>query len=191
MLCCIVYYSLIFLMEGLSPTSKNQSGLIVIVAVIVILVIAGGVYAFTRSSSQDLGRQEDQMSNVVGGINSIDTATTPPVTPPTTTIDDGMTTPTTTPAAAAEKSFTVNGNNFSFSPSTLTVKKGDKVKITFNNDKGMHDLVIDEFNARTPIIGAGKSADIEFVADKTGSFAYYCSVGNHRAMGMKGTLIVE
>jgi plastocyanin len=29
------------------------------------------------------------------------------------------------------------------------------------------------------------------VADKKGTFEYYCSVGQHRALGMKGKLVVE
>ena len=32
---------------------------------------------------------------------------------------------------------------------------------------------------------------LEFTADKAGSFEYYCSVGEHKAMGMVGTLKVE
>ena len=37
----------------------------------------------------------------------------------------------------------------------------------------------------------GEEQTITFVADKTGGFEFYCSVGNHRAMGMVGTLIVR
>ena len=32
---------------------------------------------------------------------------------------------------------------------------------------------------------------VTVVSDKTGSFEYYCSVGTHRQMGMKGTLTVK
>lgn len=88
------------------------------------------------------------------------------------------------------KEFTVTGQNYSFTPSTLTVQKGDRVKITFKNAGGFHDLKIGEFNVATPQIQGDKEASIEFVADKVGSFEYYCSVGSHRAMGMKGTLTV-
>ncbi|MEK7588992.1 MAG: plastocyanin/azurin family copper-binding protein [Patescibacteria group bacterium] len=94
-------------------------------------------------------------------------------------------------ATGAVKEFTVSGQNLSFSPSTLTVKKGDKVKITFQNSEGFHDWVVDEFGAATKQTKAPTTEVIEFVANKTGSFEYYCSVGQHRAMGMKGTLIVE
>jgi plastocyanin len=89
------------------------------------------------------------------------------------------------------KEITVTGSAFKFDPSTITVKKGDKVKITFKNSGGTHDFVIDELNVKTPIIQGGAEAVVEFTADQEGSFEYYCSVGNHRAMGMKGTLVVE
>jgi plastocyanin len=89
------------------------------------------------------------------------------------------------------REFTVSGSNFQFSPSTIRVNEGDTVRITFQNQGGTHDWVIDEFNARTPVIQAGQSETIEFVADRAGTFEYYCSVGTHRQMGMVGTLIVE
>jgi nitrite reductase (NO-forming) len=84
----------------------------------------------------------------------------------------------------------VDGGNFKFSPNKIEVKKGDTVEIVFKNTEGFHDFVIDEFNAKTSQIQAGKTETVTFVADKTGSFEYYCSVGTHRQMGMKGTLVV-
>ena len=73
----------------------------------------------------------------------------------------------------------------------MTVKKGDRVRITFKNSGGTHDFIIDEFNVATKRLNGGEQDAVEFTADKTGSFEYYCSVGSHRAMGMKGTLVVE
>ncbi|MEY4731380.1 MAG: hypothetical protein RL681_326, partial [Candidatus Parcubacteria bacterium] len=46
------------------------------------------------------------------------------------------------------------------------------------------------FNAATKVLTDGQSETIEFVANKAGTFEYYCSVGSHRQMGMKGTLTV-
>ena len=89
------------------------------------------------------------------------------------------------------KEFTVKGSNFAFAPNSLRVAKGDRVRLTFVNENGTHDWKLDEFNAATNIIKGGNSETIEFTADKTGTFEFYCSVGSHRAMGMKGTLIVE
>lgn len=87
--------------------------------------------------------------------------------------------------------FNVEGGNFYFAPRTMTVKKGSTVQVNFTNKDGFHDLVIDEFaGAKTPQLKDGEKASITFVADKAGTFEYYCSVGTHRQMGMKGTLIV-
>lgn len=103
--------------------------------------------------------------------------------------------PTTEPGSSnntniSAKEFIIEGGNFSFTPNVMKVNKGDTVKITFKNMEGMHDLVIDEFNVRTNKIKTGEQETIQFVADKTGSFEFYCSVGTHRQMGMKGTLEV-
>jgi len=95
------------------------------------------------------------------------------------------------PTASAVKTFNVSGKEYSFTPNVIRVKKGDTVKIVFNNTGGQHNWVIDQFNARTPVIGSGQTSTIQFVADKVGTFEYYCSVGSHRALGMKGNLIVE
>ena len=90
------------------------------------------------------------------------------------------------------REFKVIANNFSFTASApLTVKKGDKVRIVLQNTDGFHDLKIDEFGVATKKLNAGMSDAVEFTADKAGTFEYYCSIGNHRMMGMKGTLIVE
>lgn len=91
----------------------------------------------------------------------------------------------------AVKEFIVTGAKFSFTPNMIEVKKGDKVKIIFKNSDGFHDLKLDEFNVATSQIQTGAEESVEFIADKAGSFEYYCSVGSHRQMGMKGTLIVK
>jgi len=89
------------------------------------------------------------------------------------------------------KEFTLDAFKFGFSLKELRVKKGDKVKITLTNSDGLHDWAIDEFSAATERIGEGATATVEFVANTVGTFEYYCSVGNHRARGMVGSLIVE
>ena len=85
----------------------------------------------------------------------------------------------------------ITGRNFEFSQDEIRVKKGQKVRIEFASEQGFHDWVVDEFDAQTKQIPAGDSSAVEFVADKAGEFEYYCSVGNHRQLGMVGTLIVE
>ena len=97
----------------------------------------------------------------------------------------------TVTATGTVKEFTISAKNFNFAPNTMTVKKGDRVRITLANGDGFHDLVIDEFGVATKKINTGMTEVVEFTADKTGSFEYYCSVGSHRMMGMKGTLVVQ
>ena len=118
-----------------------------------------------------------------------------PVTIQETQIDDVIQLPS--PANTEEtmdvqqvKQFTVRGGNFSYTPKTLSVKKGDTVQITFINDEGFHDFVLDEFSVRTKQINANEQEIVTFVADKAGTFEFYCSVGKHREMGMKGTLVI-
>lgn len=113
----------------------------------------------------------------------------PAVTESTT--NEESTSSSITDPASVVKEFTVSGSSYKFDPPSLTVSKGDTVKITFNNSGGMHDFQIEEFNAKTKILQSGESETIEFVADQIGTFEYFCSVGNHRAMGMKGNLIVN
>lgn len=89
------------------------------------------------------------------------------------------------------KEVTVTGSAFKFDPKEITVKKGQKIKIVFKNAGGMHDFVIDELDVKTKVLESGQSETVEFTADKAGEYEYYCSVANHRQMGMVGTLTVE
>lgn len=77
-----------------------------------------------------------------------------------------------------------------FSVKEIKVKEGDVVRVKVTNTKGMHDFVIDEFGVskETPL---NEEVVIEFVADKAGTYEYYCSKPGHRARGQVGKLIVE
>jgi len=88
-------------------------------------------------------------------------------------------------------SFDVVGTNFEFSQKEIRVKKGQIVKINFQVAEGFHDFVLDEFGVRTSRYRDTGGETVEFTADKTGVFEYYCSVGEHRSWGMRGNLIVE
>lgn len=85
----------------------------------------------------------------------------------------------------------ITGKNFAFSQTEIQVKKGDFVRINFKSTDGLHDVTIDAFNAKTDRVSTGNSSSVDFGADKAGTFEFYCSVGNHRQMGMIGKLIVE
>lgn len=84
--------------------------------------------------------------------------------------------------------FTINGEQ---NP-TLRVNLGDVVTVHYTTLNGLHDWVIDEFDAATQVVRAADgTSSVTFVADQLGTFEYYCSVGSHRQMGMRGQFIVE
>ncbi|OGJ22065.1 MAG: hypothetical protein A2804_01535 [Candidatus Pacebacteria bacterium RIFCSPHIGHO2_01_FULL_46_10] len=89
------------------------------------------------------------------------------------------------------KVVTVSATNFSYDISEIRVKKGEKLTIRFVNSEGTHNIVFEDLNAQSDVIGAGKNQDVSVPTDTAGTFAYFCSVGNHRKMGMEGKLIVE
>ncbi|MFN7685787.1 MAG: cupredoxin domain-containing protein [Oligoflexia bacterium] len=83
-------------------------------------------------------------------------------------------------AWAAERVFRIytieaNGTKF-WLPSTLVVKKGDKVRIEaqtrLEGQASIHGLWLPDFNIKEQIDNKTKS--VEFVADKAGIFAISC-----------------
>ncbi len=147
--------------------------------VFVVLVIVGFmVFRFMKNDSyEDGGAQKMNMQPSVA-----------PALTDTQKIEQSNALVASTIAKTVE--FTVLGGNFYFTPDVMTVKKGDTVKINFKNVDGYHNFVLDEFNATTKTINTGAEDTISFVANKAGTFEYYCSVGSHRAKGMKGILTV-
>lgn len=89
------------------------------------------------------------------------------------------------------KTFIVMGTSFAFNPSTMTVDKGDTVKLIFKDDDGSHNLIIDGYNVSTKILNQGQEQEVTFVADKKGLFKMYCSLPGHEDNGMVGKLIVN
>ncbi len=100
---------------------------------------------------------------------------------------------TSSPAIAGNgKTVSISAKEFEFNPSTVSVAKGVPVKIILTNDgTAPHNLTIDGLNIATKTISPGESDSITFTPTENGTFSFYCSVGSHKALGMKGTLIVK
>jgi len=164
-------------------TQKGNAAVIIVV----VIAVALGAYFLTSRNNNEV--------SVSPTPTPTPTATVVPTTSTTVSPSPSVSTsPKTSPsptAVSSVKSFTVVGSPFKFVPGEIKVKKGDTVKITFKNSSGTHDWSLDEFNVKTNVLQGGQEQTVQFVANKTGSFEYYCSVGSHRQMGMKGTLIVE
>lgn len=90
-----------------------------------------------------------------------------------------------------EVSFEIDMTNYAYSDTSLTVQQGDTVTINLTNSLGSHNFIIDELDVASLTINSGQTTEVTFVADKVGSFEYYCNIGDHRALGIVGTLIVE
>lgn len=85
----------------------------------------------------------------------------------------------------------IKAESYRFTPNTVTVKQGEKVRLVLESTNGTHDLAIDELGVATQLVSDGHKAWVDFIPDKKGTFSFYCSVSDHRAMGMEGTLVVE
>jgi plastocyanin len=188
---------------------------IVIGAIAILIVILGGIYLTQKQESRQPAQKSSQSSETppspaigpgptegnLGGqapAPSPGPSESPPPTNPQPDPSPEPPAPTPTPPpnnptppAPQVKTFNVTGHNFAFSISEIRVKKNDIVKINFQSTEGFHDWTLEGYSVGTQPVNAPGSASVEFVADKTGSFVFYCSVGTHRQMGMVGTLIVE
>lgn len=91
----------------------------------------------------------------------------------------------------AVREFSITAKRFEFVPSMITVKKGDKVKLTITSTDTTHGFSLPDFNINKAL-EPNQPVDVEFVADKVGTFTFKCNVpcgSGHSSM--KGTLIVE
>lgn len=123
-------------------------------------------------------------------------AVTPAVTPTPEAMQaaspSAMPASSSSAAMMATNEIKVSGGDFSFTPSKLLVKKGEKVKITFQNTgKFPHNLTVDKLGVGSKTVQPGQSDSFEFTADTAGTFAIFCSVDSHRQKGMEGTLTVQ
>lgn len=133
---------------------------------------------------------------IVGGTTYFVFKKTAQVTAPKTTKPSVLV--TTQPSSqqssqsATMKKITVMGSDFAFTPSTLTVKKGDEVSIVFKNEgKYPHNFTISELGIATKTVKPGQEDTIVFAPKKTGSFTFVCTVPGHADRGMTGTITVE
>ena len=100
---------------------------------------------------------------------------------------------TTSPQTQGEvRGITVEGDEYAFSPESITVEAGERIRLTFKNMGNLpHNFAIDELGISTKTIAGGNSDTIEFTAETTGTFAFYCSIAGHRQLGMEGELEVQ
>jgi plastocyanin len=165
-----------------------NKGMMAGIAVVIIVVLAGGAYMFMNQNKsapavsvaettivdESMESTDEAMMEDNSGDSQVDESST---------VEDSM---------EEAREITVEGFSFGYTPSELTMEAGEKIKLTFVSLDMMHDFIVEGTDIQTEIITGGNQTTIEFTApDEPGEYTFYCSVGNHRAQGMEGTLTVE
>jgi plastocyanin len=98
-----------------------------------------------------------------------------------------------TPKAAAPSRVQVVAREYSFSLSRLRVHSGTAVIELANFGQDLHDLRVQRIGAKhiagLGVVPAGGRADLTLKL-APGRYSFWCSVANHRQLGMKTTLVV-
>ncbi len=136
---------------------------IVALAVIALVIVGGGLF-LNNGNSGNGGNWINNSSNTKTGNNQ----------------------PTPAPPPSSQpKTYNIEIRNFVFSPSALTINKGDKVTWT-NMDSVMHTVTSDSGSELdSELLSKGESYSHTF--DSKGTFEYNCSPHQN----MKATIIVE
>ncbi len=138
---------------------------------VIALVVYGAVYYFILSKNKGYNNNQNK-----------------------TQYQQSSQSPASSPASnqAESQKFTIEGSEFAFTPSAITVKNGQPVQITFKNTgQYSHNLTIADLNIATKTIGPGEEDTVTFTPNKTGQVSFMCTVPTHADKGMKGTLNVQ
>jgi nitrosocyanin len=168
--------------EQVKENKRSYNNVAFIVIAVVVLVVVAAFFVFTKRGGDNVMMETESTEESVMEPTGMEGESMEP--------QDGMESGESMEEGVVEVK--VNGFEYGYTPETITVNEGDTVRIVFENTgKMIHNFIIDEFDVATKTIPAGETDTVEFVADTVGTYSFYCSVGNHRALGMEGTLTVE
>lgn len=89
------------------------------------------------------------------------------------------------------KEFKLTAKQFEFLPDRIEVNKGDKVRLLITSIDVEHGISIPEYDIIEKL-PKNKEVQIDFVADKQGTFRFFCSVFcGHGHGDMNGELVVK
>jgi plastocyanin len=96
-------------------------------------------------------------------------------------------------SSAGASAVKISETEFKLDPADAKVGKTGKVTFKVRNDgKIVHALEVEGpgDETETDAIDPGKSATLTVDLSKAGTYEMYCPIGNHKAMGMEGKVIV-
>ena len=169
-------------------TNHKGFGIPAIIAVVAIflLLAIGGFFLMGRSKTSEVTEEEvveEEMTEPTHDVSQNEMMQNESTA--------GAEMDQATGSAAQGQVIEVTTSSFKFNPTQIRVKVNQPVTIKLNNTQGIHNFAIDEFNVKTKVVNGVGTDTVTFTPTKKGTFEYYCSVGNHRQMGMVGSLIVE
>ncbi len=171
-------------------TEKKKGGMGPIVAIIAILAILGIGLAVMGSKNKEANEAKPSNGDSTITEETSEQSTLQNTVASATPQAEVNGAETATAQTGEAQVINVEAGSFYYKPDTITVKKGQKVKVVMKSVDMMHDFNIDELGVKVPIAKSGETATAEFTADKVGTFEYYCSVGKHRANGQVGKITV-
>jgi len=90
-----------------------------------------------------------------------------------------------------DKVIDIRAFNFGFEPNEITVNEGEKIRLVVENTQNIrHTFTLPEFGIDEKL-GSSQTVTIDFIADKSGTFEFFCTVLGHRPAGMEGSLEVN
>jgi plastocyanin len=136
----------------------------------------GGLTACGSSSSGSASGSSSSSTGATTGSSSAETSAS-----------------ATSGAAAAAQAITATEQDFSISLSEDHLKAGSYTITVVNNGSATHDLAVEEngtTKAKSDKVSPGGKTTLTVDLD-AGKYVFYCSVSNHRAMGMQKTVQVQ
>lgn len=89
----------------------------------------------------------------------------------------------------------VRAVEYQFSPASLTLAAGARVRITLTNSGNMdHAWSLVDSAGRSivrVVAPAGQSVTRDFIAPAAGNYSYICDIADHAQLGMSGTAFVR
>lgn len=150
----------------------------IIVFVLVILVVLAGALWYLNTDTSSVQNAQNSKEANPASFAPVNEESSPASGP-----SSQEKTPEKTEESVHEIS--ISAKRFEFTPSVIRVKQGEHIKLTLTSADTQHGIALPDFNAQGRDI-------IEFVANKKGTFTFYCNTycgSGHSEM--KGTLVVE
>lgn len=84
--------------------------------------------------------------------------------------------PVAAPASASEPAIKITAKNWAFTPSTITLKVNEKVKLEFQSTEGIHGITIPDLGVNDVVNIGNTVSSVEVTPTKVGTFQAHCAV---------------